>query len=475
MGSYSGIDRSTIDQLMEIERLPLKQYTTKKTSIGEQQNAWKDINTRLNNLFDKIKTLQSADTFTSKKATSTNEDMVSISPSKNAAEGTYKISVKQLATSISVIGRNKLSETILDENGEFTKGGTFTIKNPDGVAREVKISNGDSLRDLVDSINAVAKDDKDADIKGTGITASIIDGKLVLTNEKTGEQNIELEDGDVPILEDLGLEDINIDYKDGTINDSRVIKGQKAIFSINGVEVERDSNTVSDVVDGLSINLKKQHETGQSDTVTVGLDNTKAESAIREFINQYNSTMKFIEEKLAAGDPEVPGSAGTLSGDGGLMRLHASLRTFVTSRVNGEGEGFRDISQLGVTTIDRFGQLQFDTTKFKEALAEDPQKVMDFFYGEDEKGNEVGFVTRINSYIDSFISKENGIIKSRNETYDKTIKDINKQIENFNIRMEKKEEQLIKKFTALDIAMMQAESQMTWLQGQIDAMNGIKR
>ena len=46
MGSYSGIDRSVIDQLMEIERLPLRQYTTKKTSITQQQNAWKDINTR---------------------------------------------------------------------------------------------------------------------------------------------------------------------------------------------------------------------------------------------------------------------------------------------------------------------------------------------------------------------------------------------------------------------------------------------
>ena len=104
MGSYSGIDRSVIDQLMEIERLPLRQYTTKKTSITQQQNAWKDINTRLNNLFDKLKTLQSESTFTSRKATSTNEDIVSISPSSKVAEGSYKIHIQQLASSTSIIG-----------------------------------------------------------------------------------------------------------------------------------------------------------------------------------------------------------------------------------------------------------------------------------------------------------------------------------------------------------------------------------
>ncbi len=100
---------------------------------------------------------------------------------------------------------------------------------------------------------------------------------------------------------------------------------------------------------------------------------------------------------------------------------------------------------------------------------------MNFFYDKDEEGNDIGFVSRINSYVDSFISTNNGIIKNKNETYDKAIKDINKQIETFNARMEKKEQQYIRRFTALDVAMMQAESQMTWLQGQVDAMNGIKR
>ena len=53
IGSYSGIDRSMIDQLMEAEKMPLVQLSNKKTTITEKQNAWKDINTRLNSLLKK--------------------------------------------------------------------------------------------------------------------------------------------------------------------------------------------------------------------------------------------------------------------------------------------------------------------------------------------------------------------------------------------------------------------------------------
>lgn len=472
MGSYSGIDRSVIDQLMEIERLPLRQYTTKKTSITQQQNAWKDINTRLNNLFDKLKTLQSESTFTSRKATSTNEDIVSISPSSKVAEGSYKIHIQQLASSTSIIGgRVKIpagEDGLGNSSSPLKIRGNFAIVNEEGTRIDIDFGEEDSLQDIVDRINSMTsaytgldEEGQELEREGSGISASIIDGRLVLTDTKSGDRTIKLIGDGEGSLVNLGLNSAA----------REVIQGKEAIFTINNVEIRRDSNSISDVVDGLTINLKKVHEEGQYDTVTIGLDYKKAEDAVKAFVDQYNSTMKFIEDKLAAGDPEVPGSKGVLAGDGSLMRLHSSLRNLVTSRLATGEEGFRDISQLGVSTIDKFGQLKFDTDKFAKALTEDPDKVMKFFFHKDEEGNEVGFVARLNSYIDSFISKDNGILKSKNESFEKAIKDLNRRIEDFQARMEKKEEQLIKKFTALDVAMMQGESQMLWLQGQVDAMN----
>lgn len=460
IGSYSGIDQSMIDKLMAAERRPLVLLSDKKTTITEKQNAWRDINTRLNFLFDKIKILQNPDTFTSKTAISSNDKIVTMSASQKAVEGIYKIHVEQLATSTSIIGDKELSTTL--------EAGSFTIENADGESKEITIDAGESLSSLVAKINTAAKDSKDADgktIKGTGITATVIAGKLVLTDTETGERNITLIDDGNGTLSKLGL---NVEEK----------TGQEAIFTVNGVKVNTDSNKVSDVIDGVTINLHKTHGTGEEDTITVSLDTENLTKAVQDFVDQYNSTMKFIETKLAAGDPEVPGSAGTLAGDSTLMRLHSSLRQMVTSSLSNENTTIKDISQLGVATKDRYGELKFDSAKFIKALSDDAESVINFFYSKATiagEQKEIGFVSRINPYIDSFISTKEGIIKTKTEGLDRTLKDINNQIEVFNKRMERKEAHYIKMFTALDVAMMRAEDQMNWLQGQIDAMNGIKK
>lgn len=471
LGSYSGIDKSSIDQLMQVEKLPLVQLANKKTSITDKQNAWKDINTRLNSLFEKLKTLQINETFTAKTSKSSNEDMVTMSASKNAVEGTYRINVKQLATSTSYI-----SKEIPLADGDITKvlgidTGKFTITNADDVpvSRDIDVQPTDSLKSIAQKINDAAKDTKNADgtvTKGTGINATIIDSRLILTDSKTGARNITLNGYGNGTLTSLGL---NMTAR--TEN-----KGTNSIFTINGVEVERTTNSVSDAVEFVTINLTKAHAKDSDpksvyDTVTVSQDTAKLTKAIQDFVDQYNSTMQFIEDKLAAGDPKVAATRGALAGDSSLQRLHSSLRQMVTSTIGNDNTDLKDISQLGVSTIDKFGKLQFDSSKLTKALSEDPQNVMNFFTSNVD-GKEVGFAPRLKDYVNSFISSDKGIIKGKNESFDRSLKDLNKQIDNFNARMVKKEQYYTKMFAALDTAMMQAESQMSWLDGQISAMNG---
>ena len=78
---------------------------------------------------------------------------------------------------------------------------------------------------------------------------------------------------------------------------------------------------------------------------------------------------------------------------------------------------------------------------------------------------------RMQDLLQNYITSDKGIIKGKTESFEKTLKDLNKQIDNFNDRMIRKEEYYTKKFAALDVAMMQAESQMAWLESQISAMN----
>lgn len=451
LGSYSGIDQTTIDQLMEAEKLPLIQMANKKTDITEKKNAWKDINTRMNSLFEKIKTLKNSDTFSGKTATSTNGNNVNMSVSKNTAEGIYKIHVEQLATSTRIISGNITGA----ENTTSPLGitGNFSISNEGGASVDIEISSEDTLRNIMDKINAGRKE--------TGINATIIDNRIVLSDEKLGIRNIDLTDDTNGTLDKLGLD-----------STKTIDQGKNALFNINGIDVERSSNSVSDVVLYTTINLKNEHSAGEYDTVNVNLDTSKVTSAVQDFVNQYNSTMTFIDGLLSSGDPENNESAGALAGDSALMRLQSNLRTYITGSINNTNTDIKDISQLGVTTIDKFGQLQFDSTDLTDAIKVDAQNVLNFFTSKDTNGKDVGFSPKLMNFVDSFISSSGGIIKGKTESYESSLKDLSKRIENFNSRMERKEEYYVKMFTALDVALAEAETQTSWLESQIAAMNG---
>uniref|UniRef100_UPI002897A90D flagellar filament capping protein FliD n=2 Tax=Proteiniclasticum ruminis TaxID=398199 RepID=UPI002897A90D len=189
------------------------------------------------------------------------------------------------------------------------------------------------------------------------------------------------------------------------------------------------------------------------------------------FVDQYNSTMTFISDQLKAGSPDDGGEKrGTLASDGSLMRLQSSLRTMVTSSLSNENTAIKDLSQLGVSTVDRFGQLTFDASKLKEKLEENPVEVQNFFLSKNSEGKDIGFVPKINSYIDSF-SSSTGIIKGKTDSFERSIKEVNKQVDAFTLRMERKEQYYISMFSKLDTAMMEAESQMGWLTSQISAIS----
>ncbi|SDI12368.1 flagellar filament capping protein FliD [Proteiniclasticum ruminis] len=450
MGSYSGIDQTMIDQLMAVEKRPLVQMSERKTTMETQKNAWNDVRTRLNNLFEKIKVLQNSDTFSSMKATG--GESATMTTSKNSPEGVYEISVQQLATKTSVIG-GKIVEASSDSTKALGLTGTFKLNTEGKDAKEIEIVETDTVRTIAEKINAVSKE--------SGVRASIIDNRLVLNNLETGTKAIQIaEEADSTILNQLGLKDT-----------SEVIEGKNAKFKVNGVSVEKESNSVKDVVEYTTINLTKAHAAGSSDTITISKDTSKVEEAVKGFVDQYNSTMTFISDQLKAGSPDDGGDKrGTLASDGSLMRLQSTLRTMVTSSLSNENTAIKDLSQLGVSTVDRFGQLTFDASKLKEKLEEDPVQVQNFFMSKNSEGKDIGFVPKINSYIDSF-SSSTGIIKGKTDSFERSIKEVNKQVDAFALRMERKEKYYISMFSKLDTAMMEAESQMGWLTSQISALS----
>ncbi|AGY82353.1 flagellar filament capping protein FliD [Carnobacterium inhibens] len=475
LGSYSGIDSATIDAMIEAESGKVVQYTNKQTSITAEKNAWKDINTRLDSLFTKLGTLGEDKTFQSKTTTSSDATKVAITAGTDSVASNYSIEVTKLATSTQVTSgviesaENKTIKDSLDLSGTFTiinheNAGPEVDGKPTTGGFKIEISKEDSLKDIVGKINEKSKE--------SGIQAKIVDNRIVMTDSKMGKRDISFS-GTGTIVKDLGFE---------AIPEENYKVGQSAELTIDGIKVTRDTNTVTDAVEGLTIELKDVMEASKPVTIGIKEDTDTTVKAFQSFLDQYNSTLTFVGDQLDVGDPSAESNkTGALVGDSSLMRLESELRSLMTQSVNSGNPSYNNLEAIGIS-VDRYGKATLDSAKLKTALADDPTAVKKMLFqttttetpGVDENGapttvkteKEVGMAQKMRSLVDTYISEKTGIIATKSATYDKLSEDISKSITKFNERLEKKRENYVAMFTRLDTAMMQAESQLAYLQSQ---------
>jgi len=456
LGSYSGIDQTTIDSLMEMERLPLVQMANQKTEYESKQGAWRDINTRLDSLMTKVRDLQYGSVYEGKTANSTDSETVSASATSDAMNGSYELEVDRLATSSRIIGSKVLAD---GETNDTVLGvtGSFTITNDEGTFETITLEATDTISTIVSAIN---------DLNDTlEVSATVVDGRLVIEDDNTGARTLTLADTDGTPLATIGLDVTDPDVTSET--------GLTAQFSINGISVERDTNSVDDAVEGLTIILGAETEEGTSESIRVANNTATTVEKVEAFIAQYNSTLSFLQEKSNAGDPETAGSAGALAGDSTLQRIISSLRTMVSSSVSGLDSEFTNASQLGITTIDKDGQLQLDSSELTDALVEDAEAVKNFFHDTDAEGEEIGLTANLENYINSLIATGTGITEVREDGLERSLDTLSDRIDAFNDRMEMRESYYIRMFTRLDVALQQAESQMSWLTSQLGSLSGL--
>lgn len=461
LGSYSGITSKEIDQMIEASSLPLLKLNNQKSKINEQQNAWKDVKLRLNTFLSKIEALQKNDTFNSKKITSSDDKKVSVTATDKAANDNYRVTVQELATA-SKLTSGKIpaleNKTIYDA---LNVSGDLVIKGKDGKETAISLETTDGLKELTIKINNQSKE--------TGVKATIVDSRLVLSNVETGKADFSVADND--LAKTLNLS--------GT--ESHFELGKNAEFTIDGMKVERSSNKISDVVEHVTFELKAK----TSDEVSLGLvqDHDKSVSAAKDLVEQYNNVMTFIDEKLSVGDPSKKGNkTGALSGDSSLIRLQSALRTMMTAAVPNSGNTtINKPKDIGISSVDRTSTLKFDEEAFRKALEKDPQAVQNFFSTTITSKDPVdgttittesGYMKGLKELTNSFITDDKdkkSVYTTKTSTFDLTLKDIDSRIDKFTEQIDKKRDYYVRTFTRLDQIMMQAEEQMSYLQSQLQS------
>lgn len=469
MGQYTGITSDTIDQLLQSDELRKTVIQNKIDKINTKSQAWTDISTRLGNLTSKLDVLQDEATYQTKKVTSSDDTIATISGTSDSMKGSYDLVVKQLATSSKITGgvvskadgTTKIStKDALGYSGKLTITNGATDGSDTALTVEIDVKATDSLKDIANAINN-AKDPSDSTgTKGAGLKATIVNNQLVVSSEEMGDRTLTI-GGD--LKDSLGF------------RDSQTTKGQSAKFTLDGIEMERNSNTPTDVVDGVTLNFKKADA---SKTITLGLtnDTDKELSAVKDFVSQYNSVMSFLSEKMDVGDPsKSDNTTGALAGDSTLISLQSKLQSTV---LGGKSVNGVSASTLGLS-VDRNGTLSLDETKFKAQLAKNPNAVKDFFfvdtstkYAAEKTGT--GYTADFKAVIDRYTSTKSGsegVISLRKASYQSEIKDYNKQIERITEQIATKRARYVTMFTNLDTAIGNLQSQFSYFQSQNSSSN----
>lgn len=469
MGQYTGITSDTIDQLLQSDELRKTVIQNKIDKINTKSQAWTDISTRLSNLTSKLDVLQDEATYQTKKVTSSDDTIATVSGTSDSLEGSYDLVVKQLATSSKITGAvvskadgtTKIStKDALGYSGKLTITNGATDGSDKALTVEIDVKATDSLKDIANAINN-AKDPSDSTgTKSAGLKATIVNNQLVVSSEEMGDRTLTI-GGD--LKDSLGFAN------------SQTTRGQSAKFTLDGIEMERNSNSPTDVVDGVTLNFKKADATK---TITLGLtnDTDKELSAVKDFVSQYNSVMSFLSEKMDVGDPsKSDNKTGALAGDSTLISLQSKLQSTV---LGGKSVNGVSASTLGLS-VDRNGTLSLDETKFKAQLAKNPNAVKDFFfvdtstkYATEKTGT--GYTADFKAVIDRYTSTKSGsegVISLRKSSYQSEIKDYNKQIERITEQIATKRARYVTMFTNLDAAIGNLQSQFSYFQSQNSSKN----
>lgn len=360
---------------MALERRPLSLLDKKEGDYQAKLSAFGALKGALSSFQSALSGLSSPAKFSSLKASIADGTVATVSASSSAVAGSYSLDVTTLARAHSLKSDPFASTSATVGSGSITvtfgswDGATFTA-NGDRPAQSVTINpSSNTLAGVRDAINAA----------NIGVSASIVnDGvgqRLVVTSQYTGEDNslkITVDDDDGTDTDTSGLSQIA--YNPAAAagsgkNLSQTVAATNAALTVNGVAIDQATNTLSDVIDGVTLTLLKE-TAGTPTTVTVARDSSAISNSVGAFVRGYNDLRKTLSE-LSAYNPTTR-QAAVLQGEAALRSVESQLRDALNTSLRFAGGGLSTLSEIGIS-FQKDGSLAFDSSKFQKVF-DDPSK-----------------------------------------------------------------------------------------------------
>lgn len=459
LGVGSGLDaESLVTSLLEVEKQPITTLQSTNSTLQTKVSAWGTLQSLFSQLQTAATNLTSSTAFTAATATSTDSSAVSVTTGTGSKPGSYAVEVSSLASAQFLASTGTVSGT---GTLNFTIGAAGAT-SPKTLQVDIT-SSEDSMAKIAAKITSAGKD--------LGISASVVSdasGERLVIRGASGADNAftlsVTNDGDGNSSDTSGLSALAWSGTDSSAM-KRTQTAASAQAKINGISVTSNSNTLSNVIDGLTLTLGKV--TTSAASVTVSQDNTTIAQGINSFVSAYNALINQIRTQTAY-DAESQ-SAGTLQGDSTATGLLRQLRNLAAG-TSGASSVYTRLSSVGID-IKADGTMSVNSSKLTTALNTDIESVAKLFGNVDDSDTANNGIAERFRQLASQVTGTDGAIATRTDGLKSTIERNTDKIESMEARVALYEKRLRAQYTALDTSMAQLNTLSSYVTNMVAQLN----
>lgn len=473
-GLATGLPSDMVDQLMKAQQSRLHTFENSKQKLAEQKGAYGDLQSKLSSLSSKISALKDASSWAPHTVSSSLPDKVTATANNTATAGTHAIRVAQLATNDTyVLGDSDLSvasgvstagDTLkADANFTFTYNGVKYGTGADTPTSGFADLSGKTLAEVASLINGIDYGSK------TGVSASVMqDGgayRLVLTAKDSGRN-----DGAARLVIDAAT---SLSFESGSTLTAfkNTVPAQNALFNLDGVNVVSTSNAPSNVLTGVTLQLRTTTTgTTAKDTsdpvdgindavdvlgsetvvITVANDTATLKTNLNSFVESYNAVVDYVNKN----------KDGLLANSSMARNVVSQLRSVFNTRTHKSGatDGSdyltrATLAEYGMRTDSKTGLISFNSSSLDSALQTDYSGLASLFTNTQAQvgtGRSAGLAVRFQSMLDGITNGVTGSLTSQTKGIQTRMSRLDKDITRENSRLDKVRQQLTLKFSNLE-------------------------
>jgi flagellar hook-associated protein 2 len=407
-----------ITQLVQLERQPIQRIQSRQRQLDAEISTLGKLSSSMKELQDFLADMSSTTDVIASSATSSNEDALSATTTGEAQKGSFSIKIDSLANSARM-----RSEGLADSSTEFGEG-TLSIQVFGEDSVDIDVAAGESLSQVRDKINA-ATDLVSASIIDTGDGAY-----LSMSSAKEGHE-----------VGGAATDALQVSHSASAGADrtfSVVEEASNAVFEVDGLRVERQSNQIDHVLQGLTLNLDQT--TTEAVELNVEPDVQKTRERFESFMEKYNAVIEIIQEN----NEESASSR---------ERALSDMRDVLISTVAPGSTEVSNLASIGIESSRATGELSIDSTTLEDALVSNSEAISSLF------GDATnGIAARLDTVLENYTESGDGFLAISKEGLRNRSDRMDTQIERKERAVTRYEERLNRQFTQLETISSEMQS-----------------